>query len=116
MERCNFGLGCYLDQSIQLGRGRLVEAACFFHSKKADGFEHAQRAECIDVSRVFRRLERYGDVRLSAQIIDFVRPDFRRNTRKVRRVLQVTITKLKLQIFIARVLIDVVDALRVEKG
>ena len=57
----------------KFGSGGLIDTAFFFESQDADGFQQPQRPDSIRLSRVFRNIERYLDVRLCCQVVDFVR-------------------------------------------
>ena len=72
VEGGRLGLGRLLHEAIKLrGRG-LVEAGLLFQPEKADRLEQAQRADGVDIRRVFRRLEADRDMGLRAKVVDLV--------------------------------------------
>lgn len=66
VERRGFALGCLDDFAVQLGSGGLIESDVLLESTGTDGIKQAQRAQPIDVARVFCHLERDFDVGLGA--------------------------------------------------
>ncbi len=74
------------------GRG-LVEARLLLQAEDADRLEQAQRAERVGVRRVFRRLERHGDMALGGQVVDLVGLHLLDDADEVRRVRQVAVVQ-----------------------
>jgi hypothetical protein len=109
------GLGDFLHQAVQLGGGRLVKARLLLQAQNADGLQHAQRPQGVDVGRVFRRLEGDLHVGLGGQIVDLVRLDLLDDADQVGRVGQVPVVQEKPATLLVRVLVEVIHAIRVEE-
>lgn len=58
------------DFAVQLRRRGLVEPDVLVEPAGADGVEETERAESVDIARVFGHLEGDFDVRLGAEIVD----------------------------------------------
>src|SRR6266542_410452 len=82
----------------------------------SDRFEKPDRADTCHLRRVLRRVERDLDVALRSEVIDLVRLDQAQDMVQRRCVVQVTIMEEKLPVRDMRVLVDVIDARRVERG
>src|SRR5690606_8013987 len=78
-------------------------------------FQQSQRAHGIDIGRVLRRLKAYGYVRLGTEIVDLVRLNFLDDPGQVRGIRQVTVMKDEILVIRVRILIDMVNALRIEQ-
>ena len=114
IERCGLSLGGLLDQPVELrGRG-LVETAAVGHPQEPDPLEEPQRADRVDVGRVFRGLKRDRDMRLCAEIVDLVGADFLQDTDQIRAVGQVAIVEVETPGRVVRVLVEMVDPSGVE--
>jgi hypothetical protein len=116
VERRGFALRGFLHQAVQLGGGRLVEARGLFQAQQADGLQQAQGAHAVDVGGVFRRFEAHGHVGLGAEVIDFVRLYFLDQAGQVGRVAEVAVVQEHVRRRHMRILVDVVDPLRIERG
>ena len=73
VERRRFPLGSLLDEAIEFGGGRLIEARFLFEAEEPNGFEQSERSYPIDIGGIFRGFETDRDVALRAEVVDFVR-------------------------------------------
>ena len=103
-----------MHKTVKLGGRRLIETRLRIKSKKADRFQKAQRADCVCVGGIFRRIETHCHVRLRTKIIDLIGLHLLQYSGKVRRVGQIPIMQFEARIVDMWVLVDVVDPLRVE--
>ncbi len=115
IKRCLFALRNFLDQAVKLRSRRLVKAGLVFQLQDADGFQQAQRAGTVGIGRIFRRLERHLHVALGGQVIDFVGLGFLDDADQIGRIRHVAIVQDEARILFVRILIDVLDASRVER-
>jgi hypothetical protein len=115
IERRRLALRDFLDQAIEFGRRGLVEAGLLFQTEEADRLKQAKRSDGVDIGGVFGSLEAHGNVALRAQIVDFVRLDFLNDARQVRSIRQVAIVQLEIGRRRVRILVDMIDALRIEQ-
>ena len=106
----------FLHQAIELAGAGLVEAGFLLQAQDADGLQHAQRAQAVDVGGVFGALEADGHMALRAQVVDFVGLGFLDDADQVAGVGQVAVVQLEVGVLDVRVLVDVVDALGVEQA
>ena len=96
-------------------RGRsLVEACSSFEAQDPDGFQQAQRAQCVGVCDVLRCLERHTDVALGCEVIDFVRLHLLHDPNQVGGIRQVAIVQMHPHAFLMGVLVEVVDPVGIE--
>jgi hypothetical protein len=93
------------------GRARLL-----FQAQDADGLQDAQGAQGVHVGRVLRRLEGDLHVGLRGQVVDLVRLDLLHDADEVGCIRQVSVVEEEAAALLVRVLIEVVDAVRVEEG
>ena len=73
-------------------------------------------AHAVHVGGVFGALKAHGHVALRAQVVDFVRLRFLDDAREVAAVAQVAVVQLEVGVADVRVLVDVVNALGVERA
>ena len=104
----------FLHQAVQFGSRSLVETAVCFQAEKADRFQQAQRAHAIHVGSVFWTFEADRHVGLRTQVVDLVGPNLLQDAGQVGRIRQITVVQLEMRILHVRILIKVIDPLRVE--
>ena len=114
MERRGLGLRRFLDQAVQLGSTGLVEARLVLQTQKANGLQQAQSTGGIHVGGVLGRLKAHCHMRLRTQVIDLIGLHLLQDACEVGRVSQVTVVQLELRVRRMRILIDMVNALRIE--
>ena len=115
VERGGFRLGDFLDQPVELGGGRLVEAGFLFEPEETDRFQQTQGADGIDVRGVFGGLEGDRHVGLGTQVVNFVRFNFAEDAGEVRAVREVAVVEAEARVLDVRVFVNVVDTLGVEQ-
>ena len=116
IERRGLALRRLAYLAVQLGGRRLVETRPFFQTEYADRFQHAQRAQRIGVGRVFRFFERDGDVALCSEVVDFLRLGLLDDTDKAGGIRHVPVVQHQAALRVVRIAVQVIDALRIEKG
>ena len=94
----------------------MVKARPLFAAENADCLQKPERTNSIGVRCVFRCLERDLHVRLSRQIIDLVGLGFLDDTNQVCRVRNVAIMQMKPYPLFVRIVVEVIDTRRVERG
>ena len=102
--------------AVELRRRGLIESNTLFHAEDADRLQQPQRAERVGVGGIFRRFEAYLDMALGGEIVDFRRLRFLDQPDEVGGIGHVAVVQKKFDAFDMRVLIQVVDALGVERG
>jgi hypothetical protein len=100
--------------AVQLARGGLVEAR--LDAREAHGLEQADRAGARGVRGVLGLVERDPHVGLGREVVDLVGLDLHHQRREARAVAQVAVVQEELRAVLMRVLVEVVDARRVERG
>jgi hypothetical protein len=114
IKRRGLALRHLLRVAVKLrGRG-LIESNGVLEPQNADRLEQPQRAECIGVRRIFRRLERDADVALSGKIVDFGRLHFLDNADEIGRIGHVAVVQEKPHAGAVRVLVQMIDPRGVE--
>jgi len=98
-----------LDETEELGGRCLVETRLLLQAAGADGLQEAERPDPVDVGGILRLLEAHRDMAHRAQVVDLVGLDLLDKADDVRAVGKVPEMRLE-----ARVLVDPVDATRVE--
>ena len=73
MERSVLILRYFLDFAVKLRGGCLINLAGFLKVIGPDGLEYPEDTDGIDVCCELRSIERYLDVRLSGEVVDFSR-------------------------------------------
>jgi len=115
MKRRLLGLRNLLHETIEFrGRG-LVESRCLFRAEYSDGLQDPQCPQAVNVPRVLRLLERNLNVALCPQIVDFAWLDLLHNAQQTARIGQVSVVQDKFSVSEMRILIEMVDAVRIEK-
>src|SRR2546426_10264823 len=112
MERGCFSLWSLKDFSVKFGRGRLVKL--WAHAGFANGFKQADRAEAGDFAGVFGNVKTHTHVRLSAEVVNFVRLYLPQDSVKRTRVVEVAVHQTQARPFLMRILVEMVDTIRVE--
>lgn len=85
------------------------------HSKNTDRLQQAKGAQRIGVGGVFGRTERYRDVALCCQIINFGRAHLLDNMDQVRCVGQVTIMQREAGVLDMGIAVDILNPAGVER-
>ena len=120
IERRGLALRHLLHLSVELGGGRLVDAARLLQSADTDGFEQSQYADSVGLGGIFRHVEAHFDMALCGQVVDLRRlgladdADERRGVGHVRPV--EVHQSLLLHVAHPFVQIEVLDASGVERG
>ena len=114
IERRGFLLRDLLHQAVQLGRRRLVEARLLLEPQDADRLKEAQRADAVGVGRVLGLLEADRHMALRREVVDLVGLHLLHDAREVRRIRQVTVVQDEVAVVDVRILVQVIDAIRVE--
>ena len=115
MERRALALRRFLGEPVELRRRRLIETRLVGQAEEPDRLEHSQRSHRVDVGRVFRALERHGDVTLRAEVVDLVRLNFLEDARQVAAVGQIAVVQHEVAAAEVRILVDVVDPFGVQR-
>ena len=110
------GLGNFLYLAVKLGCGCLVKPGYRLQSKHTDGFENAQCSKTVRICCVLRRLKRHFDMALRRQVVNFIRLNLLDDSEEVRRIRKVCVVQNEAHIFLMRVSVKMINALRVEKG
>ena len=72
------------------------------------------RPKRIRIRGILRLLERHSDMALRREIIQFIRLHLLNDTGKARTIAQIAMMQHKLAVTIVRILIEMVDAARIE--
>jgi hypothetical protein len=80
----------------------------------ADRLEDPLGAEAVDVAGVFRDVERHADVRLRAEVVDFVRLELVEQFHHLHRVGEITVMQEQPDAVHVRVTVKMIDPARVE--
>ena len=115
VEGRGFLLRGFLDEAVEFGGRCLVEAGLLFQAEDADRFQDAQRAQAVGVGGVFGRFEADGDMALRGQVVDFVGLNLLDDADQIGGVGQVAVVQDEIAVADVRVLVQVVDAIRVER-
>ena len=105
-----------MHQAVKLGGAGLVELDRLLHAEDADGFEEAKGAERVGVGRVLRRFKAHLDVALGGEVVDLIGLNLLHDADEVGAVHEVAVVQLQAYVVFVRVLVQVVDAVRVELG
>ncbi len=95
--------------------GCLIKAGLLLEAQDADRFQHAQRSQGIGVGGVFRLFEGYRDMALRRQVVDFTRLYLLDDADQTAGVGHIAVVEKEAAVFLVRVLIEVVDAIRIKK-
>ena len=114
VERRRLLLRHLLHLAVQLARGRLVEAR--LHAREANRLQQAHRAERVHVARELGRVERHAHMALCRQIVHLVRIDLVDDPHQVGAITEVAVVQKQLHAVHVRILVEVVDARRVERA
>lgn len=93
VEWCGLLLWHLLHLAVQLTGAGLVEAAGLLQAAGADGVEHAQGADAVNVSSVLGHLKGHLDMALGSQVVHLIGLDSGDNVAQVARVRQVSIVQ-----------------------
>jgi len=104
------------DLAVEFGGRGLVEPGFARQAQQTDRLEQAQRADCIRVGGVFRRLEADLDMALGGEVVDLVRLGFLDDPDQVGRVRHVAVMQKQPRLGVVPVGVEVVDTLGVEAG
>ena len=115
IKRGGFLLRSLLHQPVQFGSGCLIKAGLLLKAKDADRFQDAQGTEAVGVGGVFRRFKRNGHMAHRGEVIDLVWLHLLDDTNQVGGVGQVSVMQFEFGIINVRVLIQMVDSIRIKQ-
>jgi len=101
--------------AVELRRRGLVVAGLFLQPQDADSLEQPQRSKGIGVSGVLGFLEGHGDMALRREIVNFVGLYGLHDPDQAARIGHVTVVQDELPAPHVRVLVQVIDSIRVEE-
>ena len=111
MERSVLILRYFLDLAVKLRGGCLIDLAGLLKMIGPDGLEDSEDTHCIDVCSELRGIERYLDVRLGGEVVDFCRLYLANQLDKGHRVTHVSIMQVEV-----RLTFEVGDSLAIVRG
>ena len=115
VKRRRLRLRMALHTTVEL-RGRcLVDAGFLRQAQQAHRFQNPQRTDTVDLGGVFRFVETHPHVRHRPEVINLVGLYFLNDADDVGRVGEVAVMEFKPYVFVVRIFIQVVDALRIEE-
>ena len=82
----------------------------------SDSFQQSRRTEPCHLAGIFRNIETYHDVTLSAEIVNFVRLYVSKDFVQRAAVIEITVDQPQARIGIMRILIDVIDTAGIERA
>ena len=85
-----------LDETVKLGRRRLIESHMFLEATGAHGVKQTQGTKSVDIASILGHVEGDLDVRLCAEIVDLGWLDLCDDIHKVGAIRQIPMVKLKL--------------------
>ena len=94
---------------------RLVEARLLSEAEDADRLQNSQRPEPVGVGRVFRLLEGHRHMALRGEVVDLVGLHLLDDAHQAGGVRQIAVVQDEAPVRDVRVLVQVVDAVGVEK-
>ncbi len=115
VERRRLALRGLLHEAVELAGAGLVEAAVALQAEQADRLEQSQRAQRVDVGGVLRALEADRDMAHRAEVVDLVGAHLLHDADQVGAVGEVAVVQDEPAVALVRVLVEVVDALGVER-
>ena len=107
-------LRLFLRQAVELGGAGLVEFDRLLHAEDADGFEDAKGAKRVRVGGVLWRFKADLDMTLGGEVVDLIGLNLLHDADEVGAVHEVAIVQLQTNVVFVRILIEVVNAVRVE--
>lgn len=96
VERSSFLLGSLDDLTVEFGGGSLVETDTVLETASADSIQKTESTQGINVTSVFRHIERDLDVGLSTQVVDFSRLNLADDVDKACGVSKITVVQEEL--------------------
>ena len=93
----------------------MIEAGFIDQPQSANGLKEAQRAKCVCIGGIFRRLETHLHMALCRQIINFIRFNLLDQPHDIAAIGHVAIMHKEIDIFFMRVGVNAVNPLRVER-
>jgi hypothetical protein len=96
--------------------GGLIKLGLFLQAEDADGLQDSQGPERVRIGRVFRGFEGHRHVALGRQVVDLVGLNFLDDPNEIGRISQVSIVQFQPHIALVGVLVQVVDAIGIERG
>ena len=116
IERCRLLLGYLLHQAIQLGSRRLIDTCLGYQVQQANCLQDTQHAQRIRVRRILRRIKTHLHMAHRRQVINLVRLNLADDTRQVQAIRQVPIVQDQIPVLHMRILIQMIDTIRIEHG
>ena len=114
IKRSRFFLWYFLHQTIKFGCGSLVNACLGDQVQQTNRFQYAQNSQAIGISRIFGSIETHFHMAHGRQIINLIRLGLTNDTSQIQTVGQVTIMQDQITVFHMRVLIKMIDTIRVK--
>ena len=81
MERCVLVLRNFLDLSVKLRGGCLIDTAGLCHTQLTNSLQDAQYTYSIHISRKLRAIERHLHMALCSKVIYFIGLNFSNNSK-----------------------------------
>ena len=114
VKRRRLRLRCFLNQTVEFRRRCLIETGLFLQSENANGLQYPQGPQCIRIGRIFRLFKGHRHMRLRRQIVDLIRLNLLYGAHKAGRIRQVTIVQNQPPIIDMRILIKMIDTVRIQ--
>ncbi len=103
-----------MNLSIEFTRRGLVKSNVFFHPGSPDGIQHSKDTNTVGICRILGHVEGNLYVTHRSKVVNFAWLDLGDDGNKIRSIAQVTIMKEQLYTCLVAILVDMVDASRVE--
>jgi hypothetical protein len=114
VEGSGFGLRNFLNLTIQLTSGRLVKAHLLLEARGTNGIQHAKDTDSVTVGSILGHVKRNLDMTHGSQVINLRRFNIGDYANEVGGIAQVAIVQKKLYSGFVAILVQVVNAARVE--
>jgi hypothetical protein len=106
----------FLNFSIEFAGGSLIKLHLLLQASSANGVQHAEDANTIGISGIFRHVKGYLNVTHGSQVVYFGWLDFRNDRNKIGRIAQVTIMQIQLHPRFMSITVNMIDTSGVETG
>src|SRR5690606_5279562 len=116
IERGGFALRNFLNQTIEFGGRRLIKAGLLLEPQNTDGFQNTKRAQSIRVGGIFRLFKTDRDMGLGGEIVDLVRLYQLDDADQAGAIGQIAVVEHEARVLFVRILIEMIDAIRIEQG